>query len=287
MIPKGLLFDYGGTLVEELEYDERAAHEWLLTQAATIPPDVSPDEVLRRIDRTIEDLGGSRNSRSVEVTWQALTRLVYDSLAVRFEVPLADLELGYWSATAKTRPMPGAVEALEAWQRCGVPMAVVSNCRFSEPVLRHELGRHDLANHLAFIMVSAEYAARKPSLTLFEAAAKRLGLRASDIWFIGDSLDTDMAGAKAAGMKTLWFHTGTHSELPETVDRCCSSWREVMDYFAANAMDAPATNRSVSRFSRTCCLIVRRSAIGTIGSTRAMVVRISFMRLCAGRALRT
>ena len=53
-------------------------------------------------------------------------------------------------------------------------MAVLGNCRFSEHVLRHELERYDLARRLTFVMVSAEYAVRKPCTMLFEAAAKRL-----------------------------------------------------------------------------------------------------------------
>ena len=231
MQPKGILLDYGGTLVEELEYDERAANEWLLGQAAGIPSGVSLGDVLHRVDRTAQDLGARRDDRAIEITWQALTRLVYDSLAVRFDVPLSDLELGYWLAAAKTRPMPGAIEALEIWHRRGVPMAVVSNCRFAARVLQHELERHDLAKHLAFIMVSAEYAARKPNAMVFTAAAQRLGVVANDIWFIGDSLHKDMAGAKAAGMKALWFHAGASSRHPDTVDHSCGSWSEVLGYF--------------------------------------------------------
>jgi HAD superfamily hydrolase (TIGR01549 family) len=228
MQPKGILLDYGGTLVEELGYDDRAGNDWLLRQAATIPPDVSLDDVLQLLDRSGRELGANLDDRSTEVTWQTLTRLVYDSLAVRFKVPLSELELGYWLATAKTQPMPGAIDAIETWHRRGIPMAVVSNCRFSEHVLRHELGRHDLAKYFAFIMVSAEYAARKPSAVFFMAAAQRLGVGASDIWFIGDSLHKDMTGAKAAGMRTLWFRAGASPAHTATVDHSCSSWSEIV-----------------------------------------------------------
>jgi putative hydrolase of the HAD superfamily len=232
MQPKGILLDYGGTLVEELGYEEHAAHDWLLRQAEIIPPDVSLDDVLQRVDRIARELGANLDDRSIEVTWQALTRLVYDSLAIRFKVPLSELELGYWLETAKTRPMPGAIDALETWHGQGIPMAVVSNCRFSEHVLRHESERHGFAKYLAFIMVSAEYAARKPSATFLRAAAQRLGVGASDIWFIGDSLRKDMAGAKAAGMRTLWFRANASLEHTATVDHGCSSWSEVASYFS-------------------------------------------------------
>ena len=36
--PRGILFDYGGTLVEEVEFNTRAGRAWLLSRAVT-PPD--------------------------------------------------------------------------------------------------------------------------------------------------------------------------------------------------------------------------------------------------------
>lgn len=232
MRPEGILFDYGGTLVEELGYDERAANDWLLNSATKVPRGISLEHVLKRIDDLAIESGSREDGARTEVTWLSLTRLAYDSLGIEFSAPLHELELGYWLKTASTRPMPGAIEALEALKRHGLRMAVLSNCRFSESVLRHELARHGLARHLAFVMVSAEYAARKPSSTLFEAAASRLGIGAKDIWFVGDRIDTDMTGAKAAGMKALWFRTGEYVDaIPRAADHCAASWSEVVEHF--------------------------------------------------------
>jgi putative hydrolase of the HAD superfamily len=54
-------------------------------------------------------------------------------------------------------------------------------------------------------MVSAEYAVRKPQALLFDTAAARLGFAPQEIWFVGDRLDTDIAGARAAGMTAVWL----------------------------------------------------------------------------------
>lgn len=229
MRAKGILLDYGGTLVEELGYDERAANRWLLSKARTVPAGVSLDDVLGRLEQVSQELGAKRDDRAIEVSWQTLTRLSYHSLGIQFDAPLGDFELGYWLACAKTRPMAGAIAALETWRERGIPVAVVSNCRFSEYVLRHELNRHGLSRFLSFIMVTSEYAARKPNRTLFEAAARLLSVAANDILFVGDSLEKDMTGAKAAGMKTLWFRTGNSSAGPGTADRSCTSWSEILN----------------------------------------------------------
>ena len=97
-------------------------------------------------------------------------------------------------------------------------MAVVSNTSFGEPVIRYELEKHGLTEHLAFIVVSSDYAVRKPNVLLFDTAAARLGIRPADIWFMGDRLDTDVAGAKAAGMTAIWFNPNGRPESSQHAD---------------------------------------------------------------------
>jgi len=96
-------------------------------------------------------------------------------------------------------------------------------------VIRYELEKYGLAEHLAFVMVSAEYAVRKPNTLLFETAAARLGIKPENIWFIGDRLDTDVAGARAAGMTPIWFNpTGIPPSDPVTT---VANWSEVRTLF--------------------------------------------------------
>jgi HAD superfamily hydrolase (TIGR01509 family) len=228
--PKGILLDYGGTLVEEVGFDPRAGTEALLQRASYKPPNLSIEQVLKRARTVSRQVAERRDEFGIETPWPALTRLIYDFLGVRFELAPSDLEMVFWKASTTTAEMPGAREALEEFHRCGVPMGVVSNCAFGQEVLRYELEKYGLAKYLAFIMVSAEYAVRKPNLLLFETAAARLGIAPEDLWFIGDRLDFDVAGAKAAGMKAVWLRkTGTgHSDGAHLT---VSSWQEIMREF--------------------------------------------------------
>jgi len=106
-------------------------------------------------------------------------------------------------------------------------MAVVSNCSFGQDVIRYELTKRGLAERLAFVMVSAEYAVRKPNALLFETAAARLGVKPKDIWFVGDRLDTDVAGARAAGMTAVWF-SPWKSEGSDSADATVTSWANLI-----------------------------------------------------------
>ena len=203
--PRGLLLDYGGTLVEEVDFDTRAGTEALLARAARRPASATLERVLDRARTVSAEVAARREWSHVETTWPALTRLIYDFLGVEFDEPAAALEMAFWQASATTRPMPGAREALDDLRRRGVPMAVVSNSSFGPEVIRAELSKHGLAEPLAFVMVSAEYAIRKPSPLLLDTAAARLGVAPRDVWFVGDRLDTDVAGARAAGMTAVWM----------------------------------------------------------------------------------
>src|SRR5689334_8051780 len=171
MAPKGILLDYGGTLVEEVGFDTRAGNEALLKLAAYSPPDLTIEQVLERAQTISEQVAERRDEFCIETPWMALTRLIHDFLGVRFELAPHELEYAFWNASVTTRAMPGAREAIEEFHRCGIRTAVVSNCSFGPEVIRHELEKHGLAEHLAFVMVSAEYAVRKPNALLFETAS--------------------------------------------------------------------------------------------------------------------
>jgi len=178
MAPKGILFDYGGALVDEIGFDGRAGNEALLQLAAYTPRHLTIERLLERAQAVSEQVGERREEFVIETPWPALTRL-------RFNRAPAELELAFWKASVTTAVMPGARQALNEFHRCGIPMGVVSKCSFGSEAILYELEKHGLAEHLEFVMVSAEYAARKPNVLLFTTAAARLDLAPEEIWFVG------------------------------------------------------------------------------------------------------
>jgi putative hydrolase of the HAD superfamily len=235
--PKGVLLDYGGTLVEEAGFDPRAGNAWLLEQASYVAPGLTMDAVLDRARRVAREIADRRDTFGIEAPWASLTRLIHDSFGTRFDVPMTDLERGFWDAAVTTLPIPGAREALETLAGVGIPMGVLSNASFSAEVIRADLAKHGLADHLAFVMVTADYVVRKPSTLLFDVAATRLGVAAADIWVVGDRLDTDVAGAKAAGMQAVWLMppNAQRSSLPDLTVR---DWAELQAWFEHTTVSA-------------------------------------------------
>jgi HAD superfamily hydrolase (TIGR01459 family) len=64
----------------------------------------------------------------------------------------------------------------------------------------------------------------KPNTPIFEDAVRRLD--ASRVVMIGDQLETDITGARAAGLDAVWIETGVTAEIPaHTPAHLCPTWR--------------------------------------------------------------
>lgn len=236
--PLGMLFDYGGTLVEEAAFDPRAGMQILLTQVAYRPPNVRVEEIIERVDRVTDEVSARRDEVQIETPWPALTRLIYDYFDIRFNRSLDELELAFWNASVTTRPMAGARDVLAQLRHAGIVLGVVSNSSFRGELIRHELSKHGLADHFSIVVSSADYAVRKPNPLLFETAAGLLGICARDIWFVGDRLDTDVAGARAAGMYPVLLGETNADESEVLVAR---NWSELLSLVRA-AIESGSTD---------------------------------------------
>ncbi|MEK7863932.1 MAG: HAD family hydrolase, partial [Chloroflexota bacterium] len=72
-------------------------------------------------------------------------------------------------------------------------------------VQREKLSRTPFARYLAAVIISVEVGVGKPDPQIFRIAAARLGIDPGDAVMVGDSLERDVAGAKAAGMRAVWI----------------------------------------------------------------------------------
>jgi FMN phosphatase YigB (HAD superfamily) len=232
-----------GETTDDTERTIAVGRAILLARASYRPSGVSLDQVLERAT----EVADRRDHLHVETAWRALTRLIHDFLGVRFDASMPRLEMGFWKASVQTRPMPGARHALEQCRQRDLLIAVLSNSSFGEPVIRYELAKHGLADHLAFIMVSADYAVRRPNVLLFETASARLALAPKDIWFIGDRLDTDIAGAKRAGMTAAWFNPSQEHNVSEVADLIVRDWDAVIQHLQLESWPERTARQDTTR----------------------------------------
>ena len=109
------------------------------------------------------------------------------------------------SSTEYIRLYPSALEALARLRKKGFRLWLLSNAQrvFTAYELRH-LG---LGEQLDGIFISSDYGCRKPDARFYQALLREKNLDPSQCLMIGNDRDTDIAGAKALGMATLYMHT--------------------------------------------------------------------------------
>jgi putative hydrolase of the HAD superfamily len=93
-----------------------------------------------------------------------------------------------------------AAPALEELRARGMRLVVVSNWDWS---LTDVLGGTGLLPLLDGVITSAEIGAAKPDRTIFEAGLAAAGCSATDAVHVGDSVQHDVEGARAAGIRPL------------------------------------------------------------------------------------
>jgi FMN phosphatase YigB (HAD superfamily) len=113
--------------------------------------------------------------------------------------------------------MPGVSEVLP---QIAVPLALWANTRVAaETDVRGWLERAGLGRFFRWVITSVDAGARKPAPQFFQYALARCGLARGDILFVGNQLNTDVSGAEALGIPTVWL---SGPEYRSTDDAPCS-----------------------------------------------------------------
>jgi HAD superfamily hydrolase (TIGR01509 family) len=98
----------------------------------------------------------------------------------------------------------GTIEAVRELDRDGYALGCVTNTLADEVAIRDMLRLYEIEDLMSCVVVSAEVGLRKPHRALFEQAMRALGIeQPADAVFVGDSPWHDIAGAAAAGMRTV------------------------------------------------------------------------------------
>ncbi|WP_167513432.1 HAD family hydrolase [Streptomyces bauhiniae] len=119
--------------------------------------------------------------------------------------PAEELWRGYCEAMAEAvMCSPETLDGLTRLRAAGWPLAVVTNG--AGDIQRAKLRRTGLLPFVDAVCISEEVGLRKPAGGIFEAAGQLLGLGAlTGGWMVGDSLQNDVHGGRAAGLRTVWI----------------------------------------------------------------------------------
>ena len=223
--PEAVLFDLGDTLIVARTYRVEAGVQSML-DAASRRNGATVDQVVARARELNVEFGRRANDSSLEYSQRVFHRMLYDSFGIEFDASEAELERLYWDTAFEFVPEPGVDEMLAAVRETGVTMGVVSNASFSGEVLRHELEKHGLLQFFEFLISTADYGLRKPSPHIFRVALQKAGVVPERTWYVGNSLQFDVAGAVAAGITPVWYNRVGQDGDPVEVAGVLSHWSE-------------------------------------------------------------
>jgi HAD superfamily hydrolase (TIGR01509 family) len=113
-------------------------------------------------------------------------------------------------------PFPDAATSLGALRASGIRAAVVSNWDCSLGGVLAGLGLGGLVDA---VLTSAEVGVPKPDPLIFESALAAVQCPPARAILVGDSLEIDVAGGRAAGIRSVLLDRGASASDPGDVER--------------------------------------------------------------------
>jgi len=143
-------------------------------------PDIPFEQVMARLFRE----GGADNADTLGVNAAQLFRI---------------------SSMEYIRLYPGVREALARLRERGYRLWLLTNAQ--RVFTAYELCHLRLEQDFDGICISSDYRCRKPDVRFFRALLEEQRLDPAKCLMIGNDRNTDIAGAKAAGLDTIYMHT--------------------------------------------------------------------------------
>jgi len=110
------------------------------------------------------------------------------------------------------------------FSKCQLPIFIVSNIDTAD--IEAALDFHDLKP--AGIITSEEAKAYKPRREVFDLALRKFGYKPEEVIHIGDSVASDVMGAKSAKIQPIWINRKNKIKPPE-VNKYTANLIEILD----------------------------------------------------------
>ena len=147
------------------------------------------------------NLHGQAASHSRLLYFQKMHEQIFGLTNAQFAL---EMEAIYWISFMDNMVWkPGVQSFLEQAKEEGIRMCVVTDLTAQIQLQKWE--KLKLGRYMEFLISSEEAGIEKPAAKMFELALQKLNLQPADVIMIGDSLEKDIKGAEAFGIKTFWI----------------------------------------------------------------------------------
>jgi putative hydrolase of the HAD superfamily len=180
-----------------IRHAEQRLDEWLRTEHPAVAA-AWPIAAMRELRET---LSLERPDLAHDFTAQRLLTLERAFASCGFGAHHVDAAFEvYYAARNAVECYPDTHTAL-ASLAARVPLVSISNGNA-------DLARIGLHHHFRAMITAREIGCAKPDRRIFDAACVRLGIAAEHVLHVGDDPMLDVAGARAAGLRTAWLNRG-------------------------------------------------------------------------------
>lgn len=202
--PKMILFDYGHTLCYEADTDFLRGERAVFEHVTANPHGITPEEACALGTKLFSEAESVRRA-GYEIHEWPLLRLKYESLGLRFDLPIEELEIVLADAAAPDGLMPGAEDMLAELRRRGIRTGVISNLGWSGNALSTRLRKMLPEHSFEFILPRAN-----------TPCANRTRFCLRSRWN-GPDCPLPRYGTSATASPPMWQARGT-----QACSRCCT-----------------------------------------------------------------
>lgn len=186
---KAVLFDFWGTLVQQ------GAYSPLKQTYGFMRPRMPFGEFVEKFERVAMTKPYDDQAQ--------MFKDAFEAFGLRPQDWIIEKLIGVWNKNKLlAKPYPDAIQALEMLKSKGIKIAIVSNTpKLSVDGMLEKFGFDKLFDAVCF---SYEAGVLKTDEEMFELVLNQLGVKKkSDVLMVGDSLETDIAGAEKAGITAV------------------------------------------------------------------------------------
>ena len=201
LLLKAVFFDLDNTLVDFMKM-KRSSVEAAASAMIDAGLPLTKAKAVKRIFEIYSAHGIEDQQVFQRLLKQTLGKIDYRILATGIAA-YRRVQTGYMT------PYPGVRSTLLALKERGVKLAIVSDAPRMRAWMR--LASMNLAEFFDAVITLGDSKLKKPAPQPFKKALREMGVEPSEVIFVGDNPDRDVAGARALGMKTAWAKYGAAS----------------------------------------------------------------------------
>jgi HAD superfamily hydrolase (TIGR01549 family) len=208
---RGVFFDLDNTLIPDREAQRAAlAAAWTAAFASPYPMEL---KALLKAGRDAYEsrfgYGTPGYAELAHLSVEALNRQVIGAALTQLGLAEAKtverLVLAYAEAQRSSLTLPvETLDTLNALRASRLKLGLITNG--ASAVQRAKLTSLSLADQFDLIVIDTEFGCPKPDRRIFDHAAAGVGLSPTELLFVGDNWQVDIAGARAAGWRAAWYN---------------------------------------------------------------------------------